>query len=271
MQPDTAYWDDIAHTFASQDASATWRAYMQAAYRDLLARWLPRTHAGYTLKTDLFEEAVTPYHLFNDLGPRAAGMDISPGVVQAAAHRIGGPNPNMAPRGAPPMLVADLRHLPFAGQSLGNVISGSSLDHFQDKHDIAVALGELERCLAPGGCLIATFDNPHNPIVRLRNGLPFGWLAKLRLVPYFVGATYNRADIVREFSALGLRITHVSAIVHVPRAPAIWLAMLRECVGLPGVSPLLLRTYRACDWLEKTGIRFWSGYYLAVRAEKPVT
>jgi SAM-dependent methyltransferase len=147
-------------------------------------------------------------------------------------------------------------------------LSGSSLDHFENKDDITVALAELNRCLSPGGCLVVTFDNPHNPIVRLRNSLPFKFMRAINLVPYFVGATYNRADIANHFAALGLRVTHVSAIVHVPRAPAIWLASFGERISGRGVSRVLLRVFQAFDTLEVTPFRFWSGYYLAVRAEK---
>jgi len=151
------------------------------------------------------------------------------------------------------------------------VLSGSSLDHFTRKDDIAVALAEMVRCLAPGGCLVATFDNPHNPIVWLRNALPFHLLSKIGLVPYFVGATYSRDDITREFAALGLRVTALSAIVHVPRAPAIWLGMARERWGARAASRGLLRLFRTWDALESTPLRFRTGYYLAVRAEKAVT
>jgi SAM-dependent methyltransferase len=265
--PDSAYWGEVADQIVRDDASATWRAYMQSAYRELMQRWFPGAPAGRTLKTDLFEEAVTPHHLFDDLGPLGIGLDISPKVVHAAQRRIG------VGRGeaSVPMLVADLRRLPFATGSLERILSGSSLDHFENKSDIAVALAELERCLAPGGCLVVTFDNPHNPVVRLRNGLPFKLMTAIKLVPYFVGATYDRTDIRREFAALGLRITHVSAVVHVPRAPAIWLAMLSERIGGPGVSRTLLRVFRAFDGLEATPLKFRSGYYLAVRAEKALT
>lgn len=216
-QPDGAYWDAIANAVTAHDPSQTWRAYMQAAYRELLQRWMPVNESACTLKTDLFEEAVSPFHLFDDLGAHAFGMDVSREVVSNASRQLSRGAVARAPR----MLVADLRSLPFANDSFDYVLSGSSLDHFQQKRDIAVALAELTRCLRPGGCMVVTFDNPHNPVVRLRNALPSGVLARLRLVPYFVGPTYSKVDVARELGALVLRVRHVSAIVHVPRAPAI--------------------------------------------------
>lgn len=263
---DAAYWDDIANEVGSGDPSVTWRVYMQTAYRDLITRWFASAPVGRSLKTDLFEEAVTPHHLFAELGAQGVGLDVSPAVVRSASERIG-TDVNGA---TAPVLVCDLRALPFAEGSFQRILSGSSLDHFEDKGDIRVALADLARSLAPGGCLVITFDNPHNPIVRLRNGLPFPVLRASGLVPYYVGATYGRADVERELTALGLRITHVSAIVHVPRAPAIWIATLYERSFGRRVSTGLVRLFRLWDHLESTLFRFRSGYYLAVRAEKPV-
>ncbi len=262
------HWDRVAADFGLHDPTLTWRAYMQAVYRDLMQRWLvPDEHrgaagGGVTLKTDLFEEAVTLHHLFDALGPEGLGVDLSATVVRAAAQRT-------TKFGAcPRVLVADLRELPFATASLHRVLSGSSLDHFERKTDIAIALGEIARCLDPLGCLVVTFDNPHNPIVWLRNRLPLRWLSRIGLVPYFVGATYSRDDIAREFAALGLRVTALSAVAHVPRAPAIWLAILCERLGQRAVLAWLLRVFRAWDVLEASPMRFRTGYYLAVRAVK---
>ena len=137
----SAYWDGIGDEVVRHDPSETWRVYMQGAYRDLLRRWLVDAREGPTLKTDLFEEAVTAHHLFSDLGPNAIGVDLSPGVTHAAARRVSGADRRQTPR----MLVADLRALPFATASLKRIFSGSSLDHFEQKTDIAVALAELER------------------------------------------------------------------------------------------------------------------------------
>ena len=168
------------------------------------------------------------------------------------------------------MLVADARSLPFATGAFARVISGSSLDHFDRKSDIALSLAELARCMTPGGVRVVTFDNPHKPLGRLRNSLPFRWLSAAKLVPYFVGATYSKADIRREAATLGLQVTHLSAIVHVPRAPAIWIASLRERFGERRVASVLLRAFRAMDRQESMPWKFRSGYYLAARIVKPV-
>ena len=264
-QPTAEYWDDVADSFGHHDPSATWRAYMQAAYRELMDKWFADAPPGATLKTDLFEEAITPHHLFGALGPNGVGMDVSLSVVRAAAQRL----THEGSRAASRVLVCDVRSLPLESRSFARILSGSSLDHFASKPDIALSLAELARCLTPGGVLIVTFDNPHNPLVRLRNGLPFKWLSAAKLVPYYVGATYSRADITREAAALGLQVTHMSAIVHVPRAPAIWIASLWERWGARRVSRSLLRAFRTLDGQESMPWRFRSGYYLAARIVKP--
>ena len=43
-----------------------------------------------------------------------------------------------------------------------------------------------------------------NPIVWVRNRLPFGMLNALRPVPYYVGPTFTRAESLGQLSALGL-------------------------------------------------------------------
>ena len=262
-----AYWDGIADHFGTDKQSSTWRAYMQQCYTALADRWFAGTPEGLTLKTDLFEEAVTPLHLFGALGQNAIGMDLSLAVVRAASARLR--RERHTPH-APPLVVSDLRTLPFANHSVARILSGSSLDHFEQHTDIAVALAELVRCLRPGGCLVVTFDNPHNPLVWLRNALPFSWLTRIGLVPYFVGATYSRADARQTLTALGLEVTHMGSMGHVPRAPAIW-ASDWHARRSTRVSPLLLRLFGWWDtWLNDTPLQFRSGYYLAVRAIKPL-
>ena len=56
----------------------------------------------------------------------------------------------------------------FPPASFDVVLSTSTLDHFDRRDEIAVALAELRRVLADGGRLLVTLDNPANPILRLR-------------------------------------------------------------------------------------------------------
>ena len=258
------YWEDVL-TMARRSAPIhVWRNYMQGVYQCLVRDWLPAVEAGRSLKTDLFEEAVTPHYLLADLGPRGIGIDVSLGVVQAARKRLASDQRVFS------LLVGDVRQLPIKSGTIEHILSGSSLDHFFDKSDIAASLAELVRVLYPGGILVVTFDNPHNPVVRLRNRLPCDWLNRSGLVPYYVGATYGREEACQQLKALGLRVTEVTAVAHVPRAPAIWLSVLVERVGWKLLESVTLRVLDAFEILKSWPTRYWTGYYLAIKAVKPV-
>lgn len=256
------YWDQVLTETCRAAPTHAWRAYIQRVYRRLIRDWLPTTSSGGSLKTDLFEEAITPHHLLADLGPGSVGIDLSPAVVQAARERLTARGDHYL------FVVGDLRRLPLRSGSITRIVSGSSLDHFPDKADIATSLAELARVLAPGGVVVITFDNPHHPVVRLRNCLPFAWLRRLRLVPFYVGATYNRVEARQQLAAVGLTVTHVTAVAHAPRPPAKWVATAVERLGWEPLAVLTARFLDSFEVLERWPTRYRTGYYLAVRAEK---
>jgi SAM-dependent methyltransferase len=218
---------------------------------------------GWKMKTDLFEEAVTPHHPLSDLGPGSLGMDFSESVVQAAGERLQGE------MGEHPLLAGDLRRIPLRSSTLSGILSGSSLDHFSDPDEIAGCLEELVRVMADNGVLVITFDNPHNPLVWLRNKLPYRWLRRFRLVPYYVGATYGRDEARWRLESLGLRITDVTAAAHAPRALVIGLLALAERFGWDRVRKTVGKRLGLFERLERWPTRYLTGYYVALRAEKP--
>jgi len=239
-----------------------WRVYMQRVYATLMRRWLPSPSTGPGLKTDLFEEATTSHELLSEMGAGSVGLDCSPAIVMAARGRLDPAG------GRYRFVVGDLRQIPLRPGSVSRILTGSSLDHFPDKGDIAVSLRELTRVLAPGGTLVMTLDNPHNPLVWLRNHLPFAWLNRIGLVPYYVGETYGLAEGRARLEALGLTITAVTAVAHVPRAPAIWLAALAGRLRWAPLSGWVGRLLWAFESLQRWPTRYRTGYYLAFRAEK---
>jgi SAM-dependent methyltransferase len=257
-----AYWDEVVAAHRRGTPLDAWRGYMQGVYARLLRRWVPAAAEGRGLKTDLFEEAVSPHHLLDALGPGSIGLDHSPAAVRAARERLRGVGRQHL------FVVADVRAIPLRAGAVGHILAGSSLDHFQDKADIAASLAELARVLRPGGTLVVTFDNPHNPAVWLRNRLPFGWLHRLGLVPYYVGPTYSRAEGRAQLESLGLAVTDVSAVAHAVRAPAVGLVALAERLGAARLGGLLGRALGAFERLEGWPTRYRTGYYLAFRAQK---
>ncbi len=257
------YWDELLAEFKARTPTLhLWRAYMRHVYGRLIRDWLAAS-ASPRLKTDLFEEAISEEGPLKDLGPQPLGIDGSEAVVQAA-HR------NLAHQLSNPMLlVGDLRHIPICSGALPAILSGSSLDHFTDPADIARSLGELRRILAPGGTLVITFDNPHNPVVWLRNVLPFQWLNRAGLVPYYVGPTWTRAEAVAQLEALGFTVTHTTAVAHAPRILTMALVRLAEWLGWPALQKLVSAMLAAAEVLERWPTRYQTGYYLAFRAQLP--
>jgi ubiquinone/menaquinone biosynthesis C-methylase UbiE len=156
------------------------RRYGDEVNRQLLERWLP-ARGTRVLKTDLFEEAIGDgmASLLGKRFERVDAIDVSPAVVEEAARRHPGIDTARC----------DVRALPYEGGTFDAVVSTSTLDHFDTVSDIGDALRELRRVLAPGGTLIVSLDNLANPLVALRNALPFEWLHRIGLVPHFVGAT----------------------------------------------------------------------------------
>jgi ubiquinone/menaquinone biosynthesis C-methylase UbiE len=255
------YWDQVVAKTAHGTPLDIWRSYMRKVYGNLIAD-CSEAFAGTGMKTDLFEEAVSEHAPIRDLANDSIGLDGSLAVVQAAKQRL--PAAAKSYR----LLVADLRRLPLKSEIVSCILSGSSLDHFATKGEIATSLSELVRVLTPGGVLIITFDNPHNPVVWLRNHLPYNLLHRFGLVPYYVGATYDREEARTQLERLGMSVTHSTCVAHVPRAPFIWLVTLMERFGWQRLNVPLTRMLNKFEKLGDTRTRYRTGYYLALRAVK---
>ena len=259
----SGYWDDVFRKTRQAPESEVWRAYMRRVYVGLLQRWRPSPGSGIGLKTDLFEEAVGADHLLTDLGTGSIGLDCSLSIACAARARV-----RRAAHGHG-FVVGDLRDVPFRTGSIRRILAGSSHDHFADHRSLEAALAELTRILAPGGTLILTLDNPENPIVWVRNHLPFSWLNRIGLVPYFVGRTYGGRAARHVLESCGLVVTSATTVAHVPRAPAIWLAALARRTGRARLASALAHLLWSFEALERWPTRRWTGYYVALCARKP--
>jgi SAM-dependent methyltransferase len=257
--PSSRYWDEVAGAVIEGRPIDAWRGYMRTVYTRLLDVHVPDSARLRGLKTDLFEEAVSRFNLMSGMSPNSIGIDGSPRVARAASDRLGRDHL---------LVVGDLRSLPLASGSIDFILSGSSLDHFARPQDLAISLAELARVLRDGGTLVLTLDNPQNPVVWLRNMLPFAWINRIGLVPYFVGATLGRDGAARALEALGLEVTAAKAVVHAPRLLAIWLVVVAEWLGLSRLAPVLAATFLRFERLEKLPTRFRTGYYVALCAVK---
>jgi SAM-dependent methyltransferase len=173
-------------------------------------------------------------------------VDASTEAVAAARRR----DPELDAR------VADVRALPFEAGSFDVVVSTSTLDHFSSRDEVGDALRELHRVLASGGLAVVTLDNPWNPLVALRNALPLRPLARIGLVPYYVGPTLGPRGLRAALDAAGFAVEEVSAVMHVPRVAA-------RALRPP------LRLLLAGERLSRSPTQFLTGQFVAARVRKP--
>ena len=257
-----SYWDQVLRERARVPRLDAWREYMCRVYTDLMDRWLPFARHGRGLKTDLFEEAVSEHILLPAMGQCSVGIDCSLAIALAAKRRL------EAYEGASFLIVGDLRRLPIRSSALEYVLSGSSLDHFQHHDQIALCLAELHRVLVPGAPAIFAFDNPHNPVVWLRNRLPFVWLNRAGLVPYYVGATYTREMALRQLEAAGFEVLEATAVAHAPRAVVIGIVALFERLGWNRPLSAIRHLLEVFEKLQYLPTRYRTGYYIAFNVKK---
>ncbi len=258
-QADPEYWDVVAGDWAGQERQKLWRVHADSVNSALLGQWLPAAaaHTGRILKTDAFDEAVgvglAP--LLEEHGTLTV-MDVSGVILEAASRKY----PEVE------AVRADARALPFDDGRFDLVLSNSTLDHFPSLADVERGLAELYRVLRPGGTLILTLDNQANPLVALRNVLPFGLLRRLGLVPVYVGASCGPGRTRQLLEAAGFRVEETTAVMHCPRVVAVPICnFLDRRPGLRG-GTTLLRSLAACEHLGRLPTRFVTGHFVAARA-----
>lgn len=255
------YWETLGVAQRERGRQRLWRTHSDAVNRAWLVASLPPTVNGRLLKTDLFDEAqaqgLYPSLSANTLGVFA--VDLSSSTIHAAGQRYPGL------RG----VQADVRRLPFRNAAFECVVSNSTLDHFESIDDIARGLAELYRVLQPGGYLLLTLDNLANPVVRLRNRLPFRLLNGLRIVPYSVGATCGPQQLRTIVDHAGFEVLDVGALLHCPRVLAVAAARLLERSGWLDADGRFSRLLMPFERLAGWRTRFMTGYFLTVVARRP--
>jgi SAM-dependent methyltransferase len=260
MNTDLRYWNALGALSDGKHRQPLWRVHSDVVNCAWLAHWLRPTSVGRLLKTDLFDEALAA-GLYPVLSARAAvvvGIDVAVSTVHAARAR------QASLRGAG----ADVRALPFGTGAFDVVVSTSTLDHFGALADITAGVDELSRVLRPGGSLLLTLDNLANPVVALRNALPFRPLHALGIVPYKVGKTCGPRQLQRIVTAAGFEVLAVDAILHCPRVCAVAGAAILNRFGSAGTQQRYLRSLLPFERLSTWPSRFLTGYYTAIVAQK---
>lgn len=257
---ESRYWDAVAEAWDKARPHTLWRAHSDAINCSLLARWLPESRVECLLKTDAFDEAVGDglYPFLSPKAKRIVSMDISISTLHLArAHHTG-----LYTVGA------DARRLPFADGTFDVIVSTSTLDHFRSRDELVTGLRECSRVLRSGGQLLLTLDNLANPLVALRNALPFRLLQRLRIVPYYVGATYGPRSIQRILPQVGFEVLEIGAVLHCPRFLAVAFADLLERYTKSAAHKRFLHLLLAFERLSHWPTRFLTGCFVAVRAKK---
>jgi SAM-dependent methyltransferase len=250
----------LPETYQAQGLQRLWRTHSDAVNEALLTRWWPREHFKGLLKTDLFDEAVNrglaPFLMSRS--NKFFCIDTSFGVHQRTRCRYLGLQ----------TIGADVRHLPFPNGAFDGIVSNSTLDHFESLDDLSVSLQELFRVLRPGGQMILTLDNLSNPIVLLRNCLPFPLLKRLKIVPYYVGVTLRANRLEYLLKETGFEVLEVDAIMHCPRIVAVTIARWVEKHTSLGSQRSFLRLLMAFEGLSCLPTRFLTGYFVAAKVTK---
>lgn len=259
MRTDEAqYWNEVAREWEKTRPETLWRMHSDAVNEHLLTRWFPSGLLTNALKTDLFDEAfsVGLYPFLRARVQNVVGIDLVLLTARAARSR----HPELQ------AVQADVRRLPFADGVFDLVISNSTLDHFSSHQEIVRALHEIRRVLREGGQLLITLDNTSNPVVALRNRLPFRLLKRLGILPYYMGASYGLRRLRQVLGQTRFQVLETTAVLHCPRVLAVLVA---RCLGKRASKATQERFLRLLWTFERLACwptRSVTGYFVAVKA-----
>lgn len=245
----------------AEHPDSAWRRHSDEVNAALLARWLPERADGRLLKTDLFDELASD-GLHSVLASRAGsvcGMDVSAYTALAVSRKY----TDII------SCAADIRRLPFADSSFDTIVSLSTVDHFADPADILRSLGELQRVLRPEGTLVITMDNLSNPLIALRNSLPYSMLRRVGLVSYPVGQTFTFGRARECVGAAGFTVLECVGVMLAPRVLAV---PVIELAARHGSHSMVKRIRNALMWMEKFQANIVTprlAHFVAIRAVKP--
>jgi ubiquinone/menaquinone biosynthesis C-methylase UbiE len=251
--PTPLYWDHYARRAKKAMFQERIALHKRDLHLKLIQKWAPGLEGKYLLKTDAYEEAFGRDAFLDALSETAAlavGMDISSEIAGRAKRRF----PSLS------YTATDIKNLPFRSAVFDVIISNSTLDQLVP-NDVSTAVGELARILKPGGTMILTLDNRHNPLHVFSHWIRrvFGW--------FYTDRCYSVPEAGNLLRENGFRVLETTAVFHVP-FPLNFLAKTAERLFGRAVVPWIERMVRFYGRFEKYPTRFLTGRHIALLARK---
>jgi hypothetical protein len=94
-------------------------------------------------------------------------------------------------------------------------------------------------------------------------------MMRLGLIPYAVGKTLGPRRLRAACLSAGLQVEEATAVLHCPRALAVACSRLLEHHASAQAQDRFLALLKAFERLERLPTRYFTGYFVAVRARKP--
>jgi hypothetical protein len=257
----TKHWNEISANWQQTDQQIMQRAFSDLLNIRLFDNWLSFPQkAQRLLKTDLFDESLSDglCPLLFKRAHRVICMDLSISTVISARRRY----PHLL------AVVADARHLPFVPGTFDVIVSNSTLDHFETSADIIASLKDLRLVMGNKAQLLVTLDNKTNPIIYLRNALPYKLLNKLGFVPYYVGATLSVRGLKKVLQDLNFSVPDTTVFWHFPRIIMLGMAYLIYRFFSEKSKQRFLKIILSFERLSKLPTRYITGQFVAARAIK---
>lgn len=266
MKISNKYWDSILPTPERSAGSELWRFPVYTEYQKLIDYWSETHRLSYVLKTDLYEEATASPGLmgfFKHETKLFVGIDQSFQCVALARKKL--KKTDLHPLA---FVCCDIRQLPFKPCFFDLVISNSTLDHFTAKKHIIHSLQEICFITKKGGLLILTLDNPLNPLIFIRNILPYRLLKTLQLIPYFMGSLVPRGELVKIMKSVGFSIINSSYIAHCPRLIIFGAERFLSRIGKHSLLQSFIRIMNRFEALKKMPVQSFTAQFIMVSAKK---
>ena len=261
MKPgDPNQWNETAANWRQTNHQTLLRLISDLLNSRLFENWLPETKVERLLKTDLFDESLTEglCPLLSRHANHVFCMDISLATVIAAKRKY----PQLQ------AIVADVRRLPFAKGTFDIVVSNSTLDHFETPEEIVTSLADMNLVMRNEAELLLTLDNKNNPVIYLRNVLPYRLLHNLGILPYYVGTTFSVCCLKEVLQKLNFSVLDTTAFWHFPRILIVGAAWLIDKFILNKSKEKLLNFILSFESLSKSPTKYLTGQFIAAKAIK---